>query len=429
VFIHVPKTAGSTFAAVLRENFPNGVHNIGNAFMGSGGFDSRTLRRLGDAPALRTRGIQVLAGHLPFSVRGQLAPDTRYITFLRDPVERTLSQYYGLLKPNRRRPLPGDGSLEAVLSDGEVIYDNLQTRMLSDVAEPVADVDDSVLEQAKQNLRSRFTGFGLAERFDESLVLFKRLLGLRTIVYVQQRVSTRPRGSEVPEESVRIAEHFNRYDIELYRWAQETFGQAVAGEGIDFAADVAALQVARSGDLSPAPPEAGDRDALWELLVSARSELLVERRDIARSARAADRETRNLLGLLHQDLASLGKRAPARSSGKADARRAGSGKPGRETRPVTQRRERGRRSERLAARAAEVAGLREDAAMRLEEVNVQIRATDGEAGASPEVAQLRREAAQLGRRVEQLDLRAANLQERLRERSGGEGEGGGAADG
>jgi hypothetical protein len=67
--------------------------------------------------------------------------------------------------------------------------------------------------------------------------------------------------------------------------------------------------------------------------------------------------------------------------------------------------------------------------MRLEEVNVQIRATDGEAGASPEVAQLRREAAQLGRRVEQLDLRAANLQERLRERSGGEGEGGGAADG
>src|SRR4029077_19675526 len=114
-------------------------------------------------------------------------------------------------------------------------------------------------------------------------------------------------------------------------------------------------------------PEAGDRDALWELLVSARSELLVERRDIARSARAADRETRNLLGLLHQDLASLGKRAPARSSGKADARRAGSGKPGRETRPPTQRRERGRRSERLAARAAEVAALREHAATRLEE--------------------------------------------------------------
>jgi hypothetical protein len=402
VFIHIPKTAGSTFAAVLRDNFAGGVHNLGNVYMGSGGFHPRALGRLRDAPALRTRGIDVLTGHLPFAVRERLAADTLYITFLRDPVERTLSQYHGLLKPNRRRSLPGDGSLEAVLSDGEVIYDNLQTRMLSDVAEP-GDVDDRMLEQAKHNLRSGFTAFGLAERFDESLVLFKRLLGLRTIVYVQRRVSTRPRGSEVPEESVRIAERFNRFDAELYRWARDTFAQSVADEEIDFAADVAALRAARGGDMSPAPPEAVDRGELWELLV--------ERRELARSAAATDREVRDLLAMLHKDVAGLGKRVPERPSGKANAR--------------------GRRPDRLAARAAEVAALAADAATRLQEVNERIQAIDGAGaeGASSETVQLRREAAQLGRRIEQLTSRAAHLQERLRRLSAGEGEGAAAAGG
>jgi hypothetical protein len=34
VFIHIPKTAGTTFRRILRANFPPGtVHNTGNVFM------------------------------------------------------------------------------------------------------------------------------------------------------------------------------------------------------------------------------------------------------------------------------------------------------------------------------------------------------------------------------------------------------------
>src|SRR4051794_13134384 len=134
VFLHIPKTGGTTFLAILRDNFPNAVESIGNVFKGSGGFDAR----LRDAPTLRSRNAQVLTGHLPFAIRRRLPRDTRYITWLRDPVERTLSQYNGLVTVSQRRvPLPGDGSLEAVLADGTVIYDNLQTRMLSDGEEPI----------------------------------------------------------------------------------------------------------------------------------------------------------------------------------------------------------------------------------------------------------------------------------------------------
>jgi len=46
---------------------------------------------LHDAPVLRTRGMHVLSGHLLFAALDVLPADTRYITFLRDPAERTLS--------------------------------------------------------------------------------------------------------------------------------------------------------------------------------------------------------------------------------------------------------------------------------------------------------------------------------------------------
>ena len=50
-------------------------------------------------------------------------------------------------------------------------------------AEPFGEVTDEMLEQAKHNLRDDIVYFGLTERFDESLVLAKRRLGFRSILY------------------------------------------------------------------------------------------------------------------------------------------------------------------------------------------------------------------------------------------------------
>ena len=238
VFIHIPKTAGTTFGSVLRATYPPGeVLALGNIFKGAGGFDTRRAARLPQSIRDLSQRAAVLGGHAPFGIRRYLPDETRYVTLLREPIERTLSQYYsmlGLSSKWKSNPLPKGAALEDVLAQRDVIFDNLQTRMLSDELDPAATVTDEMLEQAKRNLGEVFLAFGLSERFDESLVLIMRRLGLARATYVRQRVSDRPRGNEVPPDVKSSAERANRFDIELHRWAAERFDRVIADQDVGF---------------------------------------------------------------------------------------------------------------------------------------------------------------------------------------------------
>ena len=174
----------------------------------------------------------------------------------------------------RFRPTP---TIEDALERG-YIHDNLHTRMLSGQVEPFGTVDEEMLEQAKRNLREELVFFGLTERFDESLVLAKRRLGFRSILYkTSGRVNTaRARGEEVPDELLETAREYNRYDIELYRYAQELFDAAPERSELDFEVELAALRVAKAdGELDaevPMPDRYGGDEQAWRMLLEARTE-------------------------------------------------------------------------------------------------------------------------------------------------------------
>ena len=245
VFIHVPKTAGTTVRNILVMNEPGErTRALNNVFKGGGGFDSGLIERLrsGKGPLDRSptdlATAKILRGHCPLGIRDYLGEhvqegrEVHYFTFLRNPVDRILSHYF-LIREERRgygsgkhalAPLPADPTLENMRECG-YIHDNLQTRMLSGLPEPFGEVTDGMLKQAKGNLRDGLIFFGLTERFAESVVLAKQRLGLRSILYKTEgrRNSARPRGQDVPEELREAAERCNRYDIELYRYAQELF--------------------------------------------------------------------------------------------------------------------------------------------------------------------------------------------------------------
>jgi len=157
-------------------------------------------------------------------------------------------------------------------------------------------VTDEMLERAKENLREELVFFGLTERFDESLVLAKRRLGFRAILYRSEaRVNdNRPRGDTVPDELAQAAERCNLYDIELYRYATELFEKAPELDELEFQVDLEALRAARAeGEITldrPVPAGFGGDQEAWRMVLEARATSHRLEFEIGRNGARAARE-------------------------------------------------------------------------------------------------------------------------------------------
>jgi hypothetical protein len=233
VFLHIPRTGGQTLSAILARQYPY----------------SRTIviaDPLGSVASLPEDAHEMhpvlVRGHLPYGVHDQLRVEPLYITVLRDPVDRVISTYR-FAKRFRAHPLhaqlqASDMSLaDFVTSDiNEIEVNDGQTRQL---AGSIAGAPDSLtLERAKSNLRL-FAAFGLTERFDETLVLFRRKLRWRIPVYVAKNAV--PERPDVGAAARREIEERNRLDIELFRFARTLFDERVGEERL-FGAEVAAFR-------------------------------------------------------------------------------------------------------------------------------------------------------------------------------------------
>ena len=111
----------------------------------------------------------------------------------------------------------------------------------------------------------------------------------------------RPRGDAVPAQLRHAAERCNRYDSELYRYAEQLFEAAPEREQPDFEIELAALHAARTdGDVeleAPAPASYnGDRHS-WQLLLHARATLLRVERELAESEVRATTARSRMRGL------------------------------------------------------------------------------------------------------------------------------------
>ena len=282
VFVHIPKTAGTTLRTVLSMNEPGSRSRaLANVFKGGGGISTRMIERLRKGSGPDLGNVRLLRGHFPLGIREYLPKDreVRCFTFLREPADRTLSHYFAIREIGRGYglpPLPAEATVDDAL-EGGYIHDNLQTRMLSGDPEPFGEVTDEMLERAKRNLRGELVFFGLTERFDESLVLAKLRLGFRGILYrTSGRVNPeRPRGGDVPKGLLEQAERCNRYDIELYRYAEELFDDSPELGQLDIEAELAALRAAKGdGEIqvdAPAPEGFDGNEVEWRMLVEARA--------------------------------------------------------------------------------------------------------------------------------------------------------------
>jgi len=232
IFLHIPKTAGSTFHMILNKRYKS--DEIKNLF--GSRYSEPEIKNFIETPVESKKNIRLLKGHMPYGMHNYLPQESKYISVIRNPIERVISQYY-YIKKNNYNPLHNlvekDGmSISEFVSSGiSVGMNNGHCRFLNgDLDEyKFNQCDDILLDRVKENITTNFIWLGLTERFDESILVLSILLGWESPpYYIRENVSrNRKSRDSISKEDLSIIEKYNSLDMKLYSFANEMLDKQI----------------------------------------------------------------------------------------------------------------------------------------------------------------------------------------------------------
>lgn len=228
-FLHLPKTAGTTFANSLYTYFgPTGyIREILNS-------PDETLKEFSKKlSSKKLDQINCVIGHFHFGLHTFFSGDYEYVTFFRNPVKRVLSLYYHI-RDRREHPLHKTFHKQKISTEDffrgfltkEAVND--QTRRIAS-AYNVENISHEHFNKAIENINNHFSCIGLTERYDDSMIVFEKIFyQLSDLSYPSALNEQRTILSDkVDRNTYQIIEEYNHYDIKLYKYAEEVFKKQI----------------------------------------------------------------------------------------------------------------------------------------------------------------------------------------------------------
>jgi hypothetical protein len=229
-FIHIPKTAGTSFTDCLSR-----IYKGNNKFIFYGDL-SNDLERYKNLPVLARQKIVLFGGHAP-RIIGEREIDTLpTIAFLRNPVSRVMSFCQHVSEGKSSHLLktfpPQNFDLDKFLNSGNLELSNLQTKVLlgqKNYNLPTAD-SNSLVKMAIDVLRNDLEGFGITEYFDESLMLFQYKFGWTWPSYMRLNEKNKFKSLEFERKHIDKIRELNALDIRVYDLALQFFLQEIKNQ-------------------------------------------------------------------------------------------------------------------------------------------------------------------------------------------------------
>lgn len=248
IFVHIPKTGGSTMGPIVTRNYDY------TRVLAVGRDHENVVRRFAALPQAERDRYQAIVGHVRYGIHRFFSSGTpRYFTMLRHPIERTLSAYsYALEKPRQPHHVRisqitfAQYIREFQLGDKQLgwLYGYVpgDTPSLETYGSNRTLPTDA-LEVVKARLADEFIVAGVLERYDATLLLLQDYFGWPNMYY--ERANTtgkRVRYADLDSEGKRALDEFTGPDFELYDWVRAQFEARIDALGEPFQKRLSAYQ-------------------------------------------------------------------------------------------------------------------------------------------------------------------------------------------
>jgi hypothetical protein len=224
-FVHQPKSAGRSIADFLIQNF-NRPQLLNNYEILENHFPEELCY------------FNLIYGHFGYQTIN-LPRIFRYVTVLRDPIERTISQYNHFMHmPNNfdftKDMREKNYSFRDFITDDNpniAYFVNVYTAFLSGVKPPEQLVYNVLFYRALQNLQFNFDFVGIVERYDDTIRLLKKKYNLKGSPKVIGKTPEKYK-NDISEEDLELAKTNLQPDTVIYEVAKELFNESLAKNGL-----------------------------------------------------------------------------------------------------------------------------------------------------------------------------------------------------
>jgi hypothetical protein len=265
VFIHIPKTAGTTLRTVLARQY--GLQNILYFEPGGPSWDPSVSEKEYIEKAQAAGQPALITGHHAFGIHHLLKSPCRYFSMMRDPIDRVISEFYYAFvfeeHIHGEEIRSGRLTLEQFIEDPTLAPRHGQAELLAGFFSSRG----GVVSTAIANVENCFTSVGTTERFDESVLQIAKSLGWGPPLYLERNVTRLDEKTVEERERLRAdlrAQYAEKFkdEYDLHRVINNTITQRASSEGIPFAK---ALQAYREIQLDVARTFTDDIHQRYEL--------------------------------------------------------------------------------------------------------------------------------------------------------------------